>query len=96
MIILEFHDILGNIIQIRMMIDLIKQIKHESCWKIESRKIFPIKTEWDIFPPLENQYFNTEDEAKNRTKEYLFSYIEKAKYTKETCYFEEISKELIF
>lgn len=87
---IQFHDVLGNIIQIKTVIDTFRQVKNEPCWTVESRKIFPQNTNWDYYSPLKNQYFNSDEEVQEIIKNHLLKYIEKSKKLGKNSYFEEI------
>lgn len=88
--VIQFYDALGNIIQIKTVIDLFRELENKSCWITESRKIFPQSTNWGCYPPLENQFFNTDEEAQEAVRKHLLEYIEKSKGLKENIRFEEI------
>lgn len=62
--IFEFTDILGNVIQIRTSIDTFRQIENKPCWIVESRKIFPIATNWDYYYPLSGTFYSSDDAAR--------------------------------
>lgn len=71
--IIQLKDILGNVLQIKTSIDLLKQLKNEPFWIVTSRKMFPQETDWQNYP-LENLHFKTEEEAWEGIKEYIFKY----------------------
>lgn len=87
---IQFYDVLGNIIQIKTAIDTFEQVKNNPCWIVESRKIFPQIRNWNHYSPLENQYFNSDEEAQEAVKKHLLEHIEKSKKIGKNSYFEEI------
>lgn len=86
----QFNDVLGNTIQIKTAIDTFRQIENKSCWIVEGRKIFPKTTNWDIFYPLKNQYFETDEEAQDKIREHLSEYVEKSRKIGEKVCFQDI------
>lgn len=76
--IIQFNDALGNTIQLRAVIDITEQLNDKPCWIVESRKVFPQKTDWGSFHKLKNQYYNTEKDAQDAVKGHLADYAEKA------------------
>lgn len=88
--VIQFNDVLGNTIQLKTIIDTFKQVENKPCWMVESRKIFPQITEWGIFHSLENQYFETDEEAQNAIKKYISLYAEKVQKLGKNFQFEEV------
>lgn len=87
---IQFNDVLGNTIQLKTAIDTFKQVENKPCWIVESRKIFPQITKWDVFHSLENQYFETDEEAQNAIKKHISLYAEKVQNLGKNFQFEEV------
>lgn len=87
---IQFNDVLGNTIQLKTAIDTFKQVENKPCWIVESRKVFSQVTKWDIFRPLENQYFETDEEAQNAIKNHISSYAGKVKNLGKNFQFKEV------
>lgn len=87
--IIQYIDVLGNTIQLKTSIDVFRQIENKPYWIVESRKILPQITNWDVFYPLKNQYFETDEEAQKAIKSYALSYIEKSNKLGKKIQFEE-------
>ena len=87
---IQFIDALGNTIQLITLINTIRQVENKPCWYVESRKLFPTGTNWDCFTPLENQYFETDEDAQDAIKKYLLDYTEKSKKLGKDIQWEEV------
>lgn len=87
---IQFNDVLGNTIQLKTAIDTFKQLDNKPCWIVESRKIFPQITRWDYFDSLENEYFETDEDAQIAIMKYISEYAKKAKKVGKVLRFEEV------
>lgn len=85
--VIQFCDVLGNVIQIKASIDSFRQLENKPYWIAESRKIFPQGTIWSPYLPFENQYFNTEQEVYEAIEKRLLEYTQKSKNVKKKSYF---------
>ena len=65
-------------------------MENKPCWIVESRKIFPQITKWDVLHSLENQYFETDEEAQKAIEKYLLKYKEITQKTGKEFHFEEV------
>lgn len=88
---IQFNDVLGNTIQLKTAIDAFKQVENKPCWIVESRKIFPQITKWDVLHSLEKQYFETDEEAQRAIEKYLLKYEENAQKIGKNFHFEEVA-----
>ena len=87
---IQFEDALGNITQLKTAIDTFRQVDNKPCWIVESRKIFPQVTKWERLYSLENQYFETDEDALKTIKKYVSEYAEKMQNLGKNFQFKEV------
>lgn len=87
----QYEDVLGNTVRLKTGKDVFKEIKNEPCWIIESRKVFPISTNWDIFSQFKGKFYETDEDAHTAIKQYISDYKKKADKIGKNIYYEELS-----